>query len=197
MQFKLLGRHPDSEVLLARVRAFGFSVNDKNTERVEVEREGRFSVVRLGDKVAFTSDDPRDRWLLSLALEQDRKYESCETYFLRQDGDQFSPVQIMLEATSGNPRVLHIVHGVVGSEPERHQVDSFDELMDVLPFLAPSNAVGYHRARGRVFVRYEQVRPKTWEDVGIADAGTIVEYERHRVRPEDRKQHVYLRAGIS
>jgi hypothetical protein len=29
------------------------------------------------------------------------------------------------------------------------------------------------------------MRPKTWAEVGIEDPGTIAEYERHRVSPDD------------
>ena len=158
-------RYPDAEVYIARLEAFGFTVRDKGGECVEVERGGRMSLIDLEKKAVRESDDPIDRWLLSLALEEGRGWESCETYFLRLANDQVRPAQIMLSATPGSERKLQVLHGAVGSAPERYDVNSFDELMDALPFLAPSNAIGYHLARSRVFARYEQLRPRDRKSV--------------------------------
>ncbi len=60
--------------------------------------------------------------------------------------------------------------GVTG---DRHVVRSLDDLLDALPFLAPPNTVGYHRARERTIARYHEMRLKTWAEVGSSIANTF------------------------
>jgi hypothetical protein len=176
-------RARDSELVLARVRAFGFSVDDDGHATVKVVRDGRVSHLSLDEPVRYSAEDARDIWLLSLAIEEEQRWAACETYFLRRpQDDDLIPARIFLIEQDGR---IELRHGIVGREPEMYSGISRDDVLDALPFLAAPNAIGYHRARARVIAAYEALRPTTWDAVGITECGAVMAYERHRVRPED------------
>lgn len=179
------GRVREADLLLARVRMFGFEVVREGDELVDVRREGRVSTIGLA-QVQCTADDPRDAFLLSLALEDELRWSPREFYvaYRPEDGEPV-PAQLVLEPGEDPAAPLVLRHSVFGSEGERTPLRSVEDLLDALPFLAPPNAVGYHRARERIIARYEKMRPKTWADVGVTDPGTIAHYERHRVTADD------------
>ena len=54
-----------------------------------------------------------------------------------------------------------------------------------MPFLAPPDSIGYHRAREAMIGLYERIRRLSWSEAGIADPEAIADYERHGVTPND------------
>jgi len=171
--------------LLARVRTFGFTVHDDGKDTIEVEREGRTSTIDLVSSVRYEGSDARDLWLLSLALEDGTQWAARETYFSLRlyDNEPMPVVMTLSDRGPGRPMVLR--HGLFSNESESHAIGNTSDLLDALPFIAASNTIGYHRARERIIASYERLRPKTWAEVGVTDAGVIAEYERHSVRAED------------
>src|SRR5579884_32430 len=176
-------RHPEAQLYLARIALFGFRPADSNREVGELDREGRRSTVTLSRPLSCKADDPRDRWLLAQALDLHARFFAHATYFAQRPSDgAWLPVEISLERSAER---FSLRHAVCGRESQPTHVDTPDDLLDALPFLAPPNAVGYHRARWQIVCAYSRLRPKAWADVSIVDPGMIVEYERHRVTPAD------------
>ena len=63
----------DRELMLARLRIFGFTITRETHEVVEVRRESRVSVVHVAE-MRCTAADPRDAFLLALALGDDTRW---------------------------------------------------------------------------------------------------------------------------
>jgi hypothetical protein len=175
----------DWELLLARIRVFGFTVLDDGRDTIVVERDGRTCHVDLVNTVRIGAKDPRDLWLLKQAIEDSWQWAALETYFLRRyvDGEIF-PVELRLGFHSEKNPTLFLDHDPLGDN-ERTTILSSEHLKDMLPLLAAPNSIGYHRARERIIARFEKLRPKTWDEIGIGDGTTIAEYERYQITADD------------
>jgi len=175
----------DWEVILARVRMFGFRFGDDHHAWIDLEHDGRHSRISLLGEVQIDARDPRDRWLLQEAVGGDGRSAARTTYFYyRASDDEVMPVELRLGLGSGDDVILFIEEDMLDGRMTRTTVRTIDELMDVLPPLGPSNSVGYHRARERIIARFEELRPKSWADVGITDVAEIAEYERYSVNAD-------------
>jgi hypothetical protein len=175
----------DWELILARIRVFGFTVLDDGQDMIVVERNGRGCHVDLVNTVRIAASDPRDIWLLKQAVEDGWQWAALETYFLRRfsDGEIF-PVELRLGSHSGKERRLFLDHDPLGDN-ERTTIRSSEHLKDMLSALAAPNSIGYDRARERIIACFEKLRPKTWAEVGISDPATIAEYQRYEVTADD------------
>jgi len=175
----------DWDVILARVRIFGFHFDDDHRAWIDLERDGRGSRISLVGEVQIDARDPRDRWLLQEAVGTEDGWAACETYFyLRPFDDEIMPVELRLGLGSGDDAIPFIEEDMLDGRVTRTTVRTIDELMDVLPPLGPSNSVGYHRARERIIAALEELRPKSWADVGVTDVAEIAEYERYSVNAD-------------
>ena len=170
------------ETTIARVRLFGFTVHDDGKYTIDVERDGRKSRLHLIDHIVIEASDPRDSWLLREAVGGD--WPARETYYLRRITDgEIVPVEIRLGYYDNAAAALYVEHDMLDGRDERTAVNSVEQLMDVLLPLGPTNSIGYHAARNKIVDAFERLRPKTWADVGVADADVIADYERHQVTP--------------
>ena len=145
---------------------FGFHFNDDHRVWIDLERDGRHSRISLVGEVQIDARDPRDRWLLQAS------------------DDEIMPVELRLGLGSGDDVIPFVEEDMLDGRVTRTTVRTIDELMDVLPPLGPSNSVGYHRARERIIAAFEELRPKSWADVGITDVAEIAEYERYSVNAD-------------
>jgi hypothetical protein len=171
----------DWDIMLARAQALGFEVRDEQCELVEVEREGRTSIIDLVAPVRLIASDARDIWMLKIALEDDTRWAACETYFLRKDNDEMVPVELRLRTTDNGGVFLD---HQFPAECERQAITSSVQLSQLLFPLAVTNSIGYHRARHRIIQAYERLRPKSWTDLGVDDPVLVAEYEKHSLTPE-------------
>jgi hypothetical protein len=147
----------DWELILARVRLFGFQVCDDGRDMIEVKRDGRTCSIDLVGTVRISANDPRDIWLLKRAIEDGWQWILVETYFVRRFRDgEIMPVELRLGRYHDEPCTPFLDDDGLDGNLERKTIRTLDDLHDALPVLAPSNAIGYHRARGRIFARYDE-----------------------------------------
>ena len=193
MTLRTRARVRDWEVILARVRMFGFRVEDDHRVWIDLEREDRRSRISLVGEVQIDARDPRDRWLLQEAVGGDGGWAARTTYFYyRASDDEVMPVELRLGLGSGEDAMPFIEEDMLDGRIRRMVVKNVEDLMDALPPLGPSNSVGYFTARNHVLDAFQNLRPKTWADLGITDAAEIAEYELHSVNAD----HVaHARAG--
>jgi hypothetical protein len=170
------------ERILARAAVFGFVVDDRGSDMVEVVRDGRTCGIDLVGTVHISAKDPRDVWLLKQVVEDGSQWECVEVYFFKrlEDGETM-PVELRLGRHSDDARTPFLDHDSLDGCLERTTLRDVEALHAVLPPLAPTNAVGYHFARERIVATYERIRPKTWTDIGISDPALIAEYENYYV----------------
>ena len=171
--------------MLARIAVYGFAVHYDGKDTVACERDGRTSVVELRVPVRVVAGDPRDVWLLKAAIARDDRHDEMQTYFIKRLGDgAVMPVELRLDVAHDTPRKIQLHHDMLDGRDEITPLTVVENLMDALPPLSPSNAVGYHRARKRIFDAYERLRPKSWSEIGIEDASLVAEFERYEVTPD-------------
>jgi len=136
---------------------FGFTVHDSGGDEVSVERDGRICHVDLVAIGRVKGSDPRDVWLLSLAIDEGTHWLARETYFYYRIGDGvLMPVQIRLGKDDDG---LYVDITMFDGRPNCARVETVEDFEDLLPPLSAPNAIGYHRARNRVWAKCLERRP--------------------------------------
>ena len=158
---EIRARRPDWEVIIARLRLFGFEVHDARRDNVRVARFGRKATVDLTDDINIDARDPRDAWVLKQILHPEEKWLARESYFVTRVGDaEVFPVELRLVLDDSGK--LAFEHDFFDGRCDRALLASTKQLTDLLPYLAAPNTIGYHQARNRILRRHRELHPETF-----------------------------------